>query len=174
MSSKKVIACETVPLSLLLNTALGWSSQQSLVQLAAGSTHVSSQNALTMGETTISHAFPFDYCHRRPDTASPTLCKAWEYTSNHSMLSMSPRTSSHVMNCPMFRMVGVGGQTSRPFTLRLHRQIVRRRLTSERAMPLALRCQRCDALIPNHFFVQNTLDHQLPPACHLPSGVNCF
>ena len=38
MSSRKVIMCETAPLSLLLNTALGWSSQQSLVQLVAGST----------------------------------------------------------------------------------------------------------------------------------------
>ena len=135
MSSKKVIVCEAAPLSLLLNTALGWSSQQCLVQLAAGSTLVSSQNALTMGKTTISQAFPFGHCHCRLHTASPTLCKAWEYTSNHSVLSMSPRTSSHVMNCPMFRMVGAGGQTSQPCTLRLHRQTVRRCLASERAAP---------------------------------------
>ena len=137
MSSKKVITCETVPLYLLLNTALGWSSQQHLVQLAAGSTPVSSQNALTMGETAISRAFPFSHCHRRPDTAFLTLCKAQEYTSNHSMLSTSPRTSSHVMNCPMFRTVEAGRQTSRPCTLRLHHQMVRRRLASERAVPLA-------------------------------------
>ena len=135
MLSKKVIACETVPLSLLLNTALSWSSQQSLVQLAAGSTPVSSQNALTMGKTTISHAFPFGHCHRQPHTASPTLCKAQEYTSNHSMLSTSPHTSSHVMNCPMFRTVGAGGQMSQPCTLRLHHQMVRRCLASERATP---------------------------------------
>ena len=137
MSSKKVILCETVPLSLLLNTTLGWSSQQSLVQLAAGSTPVSSQNAFTMGETAISCAFPFGHCHRQPHTASPTLCKVWEYTSNHSVLSTSPRTSSHIMNCPMFRKVAVGGQMSQPGTLRLHCQTVRRHLASERAATLA-------------------------------------
>ena len=137
MSSKKVITCKTAPLSLLLNTALDWSSQQSLVQLAAGSTPVSSQNALTMGETAISHTFPFGHCHRLPHTASPTLCKAQEYTSNHSMLSTSPHTSSRVMNCLMFRTVGAGGQTSQPCTLRLHCQMVRRYLASERATPSA-------------------------------------
>ena len=137
MSSKKVIVCKAAPLSLLLNTALGWNSQQSLVQLAAGSTPVSSQNAFTMGETAISRAFPFSHCHHRPHTASPTLCKAQEYTSNHSVLSTSPCTSSRVMNCPMFRTVGVGGQTSRPCTLRLHHQMARRHLVSERATPLA-------------------------------------
>ena len=137
MSSRKVIAHETAPLSLLLNTALGGSSQQSLVQEVAGSMLVSSQNALTMGETATSHAFPFSHCHHRPHTASPTLCKAREYTSNHSELSTSPCTSSHIMNCPMFRMVGVGGQMSHPCTLRLHRQTARRHLASERAMPLA-------------------------------------
>ena len=137
MLSRKVIACETVPLSLLLNTALSWSFQQSLVQLAVGSTPVSSQNALTMGETATSCAFPFGHCHRQPCTASPTLCKAWEYTSNHSALSTSPRTSSRIMNCPMLRMVGAGGQMSRPCTLRLHHQMARKRLASKRAMPLA-------------------------------------
>ena len=94
MSSKKVIACETAPLSLLLNTALGCNSQQNLVQLAAGSTPVSSQNALTRGETAISHAFPFGHLHHRPDMASPTLCKMQEYTLNHSVLSTSPRTAA--------------------------------------------------------------------------------
>ena len=137
MSSRKVIACKTVPLSLLLNTALSWSSQQSLVQLAVGSTPVSSQNALTMGETATSRAFPFGHCHRRLRTASPTLCKVREYTSNHSVLSTSPRTSSRIMNCPMFRMVGVGRQMSRPCTLRLHCQTARRHLASERATPSA-------------------------------------
>ena len=134
MSSKKVITCGTAPLSFLLNTALGWSSQQSLVQLAAGSTPVSSQNALTMGETAISHAFSFSHCHCPLHMASPTLCKAREYTSNHSVLSMSPHTSSHIMNCPMFRMVGAGRQTSQPCTLRLHCQMMRRHLASERAV----------------------------------------
>ena len=137
MSSRKVIACETAPLSLLLNTALGSSSQQSLAQVGAGSTPVSSQNALTMGETATSRTFPFGHCHCRLRTASPTLCKAREYTSNHSKLSTSPRTSSRVMNCPMFKMVGVGGQMSHPCTLRLHHQMARRRLASERAMPSA-------------------------------------
>ena len=137
MSSKKVIRCETAPLSLLLNTALGWSSQQSLVQLVAGSTPLSYQNTLTMGNTATSRAFPFSHCHHRPRTASPTLCKAWEYTSNHSVLSTSPRTSSCIMNCPMFRTVGAGRQTSCPCTLRLHRQMARRHLASEGAMPLA-------------------------------------
>ena len=135
MSSRKVIACEIAPLSLLLNTLLGWSSQQSLVQEAVGSTPVSSQNALTSGETATSHAFPFSHCHQRLCTASPTLCKAREYTSNHSELSTSPCTSSHVMNCPIFRTVGVGGQMSRPCTLILHCQMARRCLASERAVP---------------------------------------
>ena len=121
MSSKKVITYKTVPLSLLLNTALSCSSQQCLVQLVAGSMLVSSQKALTRGKTAISHAFPFGHLHRRPDIASPTPCNAREYTSNHNMLSMSPRTSSHIMNCPVFRTVGVGGQMSWPCTLRLNR-----------------------------------------------------
>ena len=137
MLSRKVIACKTASLSLLLNTALSWSSQQSLVQVAVGSMLVSSQNALTMGETATSHTFPFSHCHCRLSTASPTLCKAQEYTSNHSKLSTSPHTSSRIMNCPMFRMVGVGGQMSHPCTLRLHCQMVRRHLASERAMPSA-------------------------------------
>ena len=131
MLSRKVIACKTAPLSLLLNTTLGWSSQQSLVQLAVGSTPVSSQKALTMGETATSHAFPFSHCHCRPCTASPTLCKVWEYTSNHSVLSTSPRTSSHIMNCLMLRTVGASGQMSCPCTL-----MVRRCLASKRAAPL--------------------------------------
>ena len=136
-SSRKVIACETVPLFLLLNTALGWSSQHSLVKLAAGSMPVSSQNALTMGETATSHTFPFGHWHHRLRTSSPTLCKAWEYTSNHSVLSTSPCTSSCIMNCSMFRMVGVGGQTSCPCTLRPHCQTARKRLASERVVPSA-------------------------------------
>ena len=115
-----------IALSLLVNTALGCSSQQSLVQLVAGSMPVSSQKALTRGETAISHAFPFGHLHRRSDMASPTLCNAREYTLNHSVLSTSPCTSSSIMNCPMFRTVGVGGKMSRPCTLRLHHQMVRR------------------------------------------------
>ena len=106
---RNVIACETAPLSLLLNTALSWSSQQSLVKEAVGSTPVSSQNTITMGETASSRAFPFGHCYRHPCTASPTLCKVREYTSNHSELSTSPFTSSRVMNCPMFKTVRVGG-----------------------------------------------------------------
>ena len=89
-SSKKVITCEIVPLSLLLNTALGGSSQQSLVQEAASSTPVSSQNVLTNRETFTSCTFPFGHCHCQLCTASLTLCKTWEYTSNHSELSTSP------------------------------------------------------------------------------------
>ena len=69
--------------------------------------------------------------------ASTTLCNMWEYTSNHSMLSTSPRTSSHVMNCLMFRTIGADGQMSQPCTLRLHHQMVRRCLASERAVPSA-------------------------------------
>ena len=98
---------------------------------------VSSQNALTSGETVTSRAFPFGHCHHRPRTASLTLCKAWEYISNHSKLSTSPCTLSCVMNCPMFRTVRVGGQMSCPCTLRLHCQMVRRHLASERAAPWA-------------------------------------
>ena len=41
------------------------------------------------------------------------------------------------MNCPMFRTVGVGGQTSHPCTLALHHQMARRCLASERAVPSA-------------------------------------
>ena len=132
----KVIVCEIVPLSLLLNTPLGGSSQQSLVQEAASSTLVSSQNTLTNGETFTSHTFPFGHCYHQLHTASPTLCKVREYASNHSELFMSTCTSSHVMNCPMFRTVGVGRQTSHPCTLALHHQMVRRHLASERAIPL--------------------------------------
>ena len=137
MSSRKVITCEIVPLSLLLNTPLSGSSQHSLVQEAVSSTLVSSQNTLTSGETATSRAFPFGHCHRQPHTASLTLCKVWEYASNHSELSMSPCTSSHVMDYPMFRTVGAGGQMSRPCTLTLHCQMSRRHLANERAMPLA-------------------------------------
>ena len=135
--SRKVIACEIVPLSLLLNTPLGGSSQQSLVQEVASSTPVSSQNALTNGETFTSHTFPFGHCHHQLCMASPTLCKVLEYASNHSELSTSPCTLSHIMNCPMFRTVRVGGQMSCPCTLALHHQMVRRCLASERAAPLA-------------------------------------
>ena len=98
---------------------------------------VASQNALTNGETFISHTFPFGHCHCQPCMASPTLCKAQEYASNHSELSTSPCTSSLIMSCPMFRMVGVGRQMSCPCTLALHHQMARRHLASERAVPLA-------------------------------------
>ena len=97
----------------------------------------SSQNALTNGETFTSRTFPFSHCHRRLRKASLTLCKAWEYASNHSKLSTSPCTSSRIMNCPMFRTVRAGGQMSHPCTLALHHQMVRRCLISERATPSA-------------------------------------
>ena len=126
-----------VPLSLLLNTPLGGSSQHSFVQEAVGSALVFSQNTLTRGETPTSHAFPFGHCHRQPCAASPTLCKAWEYTSNHRESSIVPSTSAHVINCPMLRTVGVGRQTSCPWTLILHHHMVRRCLASERVAPLA-------------------------------------
>ena len=114
MSSRKVIACEMAPLSLLLNIPLGGSSQQSLVQEASSSMPVSSQNTLTSEETPTSRAFPFGHCHRRPCVDSLTRCKAQEYASNHRELSTIPCTSSHFMNCPMLRTVGVDGQTSHP------------------------------------------------------------
>ena len=136
-SSRKVIACEIAPLSLLLNTPHSGSSQRSLVQEAVSSTPVSSQNALTSGETPTSHAFPFGHCHRRLCVSSLTLCKAQEYTLSHRELSTFPNTSSHIINCPMLRTVGVGEQMSCPWTSMLHCQMVRRHLASERAAPLA-------------------------------------
>ena len=132
MSSRKVITCKIAPLSLLLNTPLGGSSQQSLVQEAM---LVSSQNTLTSGETPTSHTFPFGHCHHRPHMASLTLCKAQEYTLNHWESSTVPCTSSCIINCPMLRTVGVGGQMSCPWTLMLHHQMARRCLASERAAP---------------------------------------
>ena len=137
MPSRKVIACEIAPLSLLLNTPLSGSSQQSLVQEVASSTPVSSQNTLTSGETATSHAFLFNHCHHWLRMASLTLCRVWEYISNHSKLSTSPCTSSCVMNCPMFRTVRVGRQMSNPCTLTLHCQMARMCLASERAAPSA-------------------------------------
>ena len=135
MSSRKVIVCKIVHLSCLLNTPLGGSSQQSLVQEVVSSTPVSSQNTLTSGETPTSRAFPFGHCHHQLHTASPTLCKVQEYASNHRELSTVPCTSSCIMNCPMLRTIGVGGQTSHPWTLILHGQMARRCLASERATP---------------------------------------
>ena len=135
-SSRKVIAWDIVPLSLL-NTPPGRSSQQSFVQDAASSMPVSSQNALTSGETPTSHAFPFGHCHRQLSAASPTLCKVQEYASNHRESSTFSSTSSHVINCPMLRAVRVGGQTCHPWTLILHCQMVRRHLASDRAAPSA-------------------------------------
>ena len=135
MLSRRVIVYKIVPLSRLLNTPLGGSSQQSLVQEVVSSMPVSSQNTLTSGETPTSRAFPFGHCHRQPRAASLTLCKVQEYASNHRELSTVPCTSSCVMNCPMLRTVGVGGQTSHPWTLILHRQMARRCLASERATP---------------------------------------
>ena len=126
-----------MPLSLLLNTPLSGGSQQSLVQEAMSSMPVSSQNALTNGETPTSHAFPFCHCHHRLCAASLTLCKAREYSSNHRESSTFSSTSSCITNCPMLRTIGVGGQTSHPWTLILHHQMARRRLASERATPLA-------------------------------------
>ena len=136
-SSRKVIACEITPLSLLLYTPLSGSSQQSLVQEAASLMPVSSQNALTSGDTPTSHTFPFGHCHCQLHMASPTLCKVQEYASNHRELSTFPSTSSHVINCPMLRTVRVGGQTSCFWTLILHCQTVRRCLASKRATPSA-------------------------------------
>ena len=127
--------CEIVLLSLLLNTPLGGSSQQSLVEEAVSLMLVSSQNTLTSGETPTFCAFPFGHCHRQPCVASPTLCKVQEYASNHRELSTIPCTSSHVMNCPMLRTVRAGGQTSHPWTLILHCQMGRRCLASKRATP---------------------------------------
>ena len=98
---------------------------------------VSSQNALTSGETPTSHGFPFGHCHRQPRVASLTLCNAQEYALNHSKLSTSPSTSSHIINCPMLRAIGVGGQMSHPWTLILQHQMARRHLASERAEPSA-------------------------------------
>ena len=136
-SSRKVIACEIVPLSLLLNTPLDGNSQQSLVQEVASSMLVSSQNTLTSGETPTSRTFPFGHCHRQPHTASLTLFKVWEYASNHRESSTFPSTSSRIINCPMLRTIEVGRQTSHPWTLILHHQMARRCLASERAAPLA-------------------------------------
>ena len=137
MSSRKVIAWDIASLSLLLNTPLSGSSQQSLVQEVASSMPVSSQNALTSGETPTSCAFPFGYCHCQPHTASPTLCKAWEYALNHKESSTFSSTSSRIINCPMLSTVRAGRQMSHPWTLILHHQMVRRCLASERAAPLA-------------------------------------
>ena len=134
--SRKVIVCEIVPLSSSC-THPSAGAPSSLVQEVASSTPVASQNALTNGETFTSRTFPFSHCHRQPCTASLTLCKVWEYASNHSELSTPPCTSSHVMNCTMFRTVEVDGQMSRPCTLALHHQMVRRHLASERAVPSA-------------------------------------
>ena len=136
-SSSKVIAWDITPLSLLLNTPLSGSSQQSLVQEVVSSMPVSSQNALTSGETPTSCAFPFGHCHCQLCTASLTLCKAQEYASNHRESSTFSSTSSRVINCPMLRTIRVCGQTSHPWTLILHCQMVRRHLASERATPLA-------------------------------------
>ena len=137
ISSRKVIACDIASLSLLLNTPLGRSSQQSLVQEAVSSTPVSSQNTLTSEETPTSPAFPFGHCHPQLCVASLTLCNAQEYASNHRELPTVPCTSSLVMNCPMLRTGGVGGQMSHPWTLILHRQTVRSHMASERAAPSA-------------------------------------
>ena len=135
MSSRKVITCEIAPLFLLLNTPLRGSSQQSLVQEVASWMLVSSQNTLTSGETPTSRAFPFGHCYHRPCAASLTLCKVWEYASNHRELSTIPCTSSHIMNCPMLRTIGAGGEMTHPWTLLLHHQMARRCLASERAAP---------------------------------------
>ena len=125
------------PLSLLLNTPLGRSSQHSFVQEVVGSAPVSSQNALTRGETPTSHTFPFGHCHHQPCVASLTLCKAWEYASNHRESSIIPSTSSCIINHPMLRTIGAGGQMSCPWTLILHHHMERRHLASERAEPSA-------------------------------------
>ena len=132
-SSRKVIACKIAPLSVLLNTPLGGSSQQSLVHEVMSLTSVSSQNAPTSGKILTSHAFPFGHSHHRLHAASLTLCKAQEYASNHRELTTIPCTSSCVINCPMLRTIGAGGKTSRPWTLIL--QMARRHLASERAAP---------------------------------------
>ena len=135
--SRKVIVCKIAPLSLLLNTPFGRSSQQSLVQEAVSSTPVSSQNTLTSGKTPTFHAFPFGHCHCQPCMASLTLCKTREYASNHRESFTTPSTPSHIINCPMLRTVRVHGQMSCPWTLRLYHQM-RRHLASERVAPSAL------------------------------------
>ena len=136
-SSRKVIMCEIAPLFLLLNTPLGGSFQQSLIQKAVSSMPVSSQNTLTSGETPTSWAFPFGHCHHRLGAASLTLCKAWEYALNHRESSIAPSTSSCIINCPMLRTVRVDGQTSHPWALILHHQMAKGHLASERATPSA-------------------------------------
>ena len=65
------------------------------------------------------------------------------------------------MNCPMFRMVRAGGQMSCPCTLRLHRQMVRRCLASERAVPSA----------PN--INGMTHSYQGTSSSEMPSTANC-
>ena len=54
---------------------------------------------------------------------------------NHRELSTFSSTSSQVINCPMLRAVGVGGQMSHPWTLILHRQMARRCLANDKAVP---------------------------------------
>ena len=135
MSSRKVITCEIMPFSILLNTPRDGSSQQSLLQEVASSMPVSSQNTLTSGKTPTFHTFPFGHCHYQLRAASLTLCKAWEYVSNHRELFTIPCTSSCIINCPMLRTVRAAGQTSCPWTLIFHCQMVRC-LANERAAPL--------------------------------------
>ena len=124
-SSRKVIAWDIAPLSPLLNTPLRRSSQQSFMQEAVSSTPVSSQNALTSGETPTSHTLPLGHCHHRLHAASPT----------HRESSTFSSTFSRVINCPMLRAIRVGRQMSHPWTLILHCQMVRRCLANDTAAP---------------------------------------
>ena len=52
---------------------------------------------------------------------------------NHRELSTFSSTSSRVINCPMLRAVGAGGQTSCPWTLIFHCQTARRHLAKDTA-----------------------------------------
>ena len=52
---------------------------------------------------------------------------------NHRELSTFFSTSSGVINCPMLRAIGAGGQASHPWTLILHHQMVRRHLAKDMA-----------------------------------------
>ena len=98
---------------------------------------MTSQNALTKGETPTSCALPL---------ATANVDRVWllQLTAGCGNMPQTTvncphllATSSCFMNCPMSRAIGAGGQMSCPWTLILHRQMARRCLASERAVPLA-------------------------------------
>ena len=55
---------------------------------------------------------------------------------NHRELSTFSSTPSWVINCPMLRAIRVGGQMSRPWTLILYCQMVRKCLAKDMAVSL--------------------------------------